>query len=93
MKFRRTVTINEYVLGYVENMEIHEVKRVEKTGRLGREIPKQLSKETGKRIMILNTIKHQKAYECSLEDFLSIATEVEDENEPRIADAMDEETL
>lgn len=90
MKFRRTVTINEYVLGYVENMEIHEVKRVEKTGRLGRRIPKELSNETGHRIIVLNTIKHQKTYECTLEDFLSISTEVTEEPEERTADPMDE---
>lgn len=93
MKFRRTVTINEYVLGYVENMEIHEVTRVEKTGRLGRAIPKQLSNETGKRVILLNTIKHQKTYECSLDDFLSIAKEVTEEPDARVADAIDEETL
>lgn len=75
MKFTRTVKFNEYVIGYVDNMEIHEVKRVEKTGRLGRAILAEVTKECGHKAIILNTIVHEKRYECSLEDFLTIATE------------------
>lgn len=91
MKFTRTVKFNEYVLGYVENMKIHEVKRVEKTGRLGRAILKELGEETGHKIIVLNTIQHEKRYECGLEEFLAIAKEVP--LEERVADAMDDETL
>ena len=72
MKFTRTVKFNEYVIGYVDNMEIHEVKRVEKTGRLGRAILAEVTKECGHKAIILNTIVHEKHYECSL----TIATEV-----------------
>lgn len=76
MKFTRTIRFNEYVIGYVDNMEIHEVKRVEKIGRLGRAILAEVTKECGHKAIILNTIVHERPYECSLEDFLSIATEV-----------------
>lgn len=76
MKFTRTVKYNEYVIGYVDNMEIHEVTRVEKVGRLGRKILADLTKETGHKCIVLNTIPHDKRYECSLEDFLSVATEI-----------------
>ena len=35
-----------------------------------------IAKECGHKAIILNTIVHEKRYECSLEDFLTIATEV-----------------
>lgn len=76
MKFTRTVKYNEYVIGYVDNMEIHEVTRLEKVGRLGRKVLADLTKETGHKCIVLNTIQHDKRYECSLEDFLSVAKEI-----------------
>lgn len=76
MKFTRTVKFTEYVIGYVDNMEIHEVTRVEKVGRLGRSVLAEVTKECGHKAIVLNTIKHEKRYECSLEKFLEIATEI-----------------
>lgn len=76
MKFTRTVKFKTYVLGYVENMEIHEVTRVTKTGRLGRDIIKEVGKECGHKVIVLNTIESDKRYECELDDFLEIAKEV-----------------
>lgn len=78
MKITRTIKFAEYILGYIENMELHEVIRIEKVGRLGRNILKEESEKCGHKLMVLNTIEHEKKYECSLEDFLSVATEVKE---------------
>ena len=79
MKITRTIKFAEYVLGYIENMELHEVTRIEKVGRLGRNILKEESEKCGHKLMILNTVEHEKKYECTLEDFLSVAKEIKED--------------
>lgn len=76
MKITRTIKFKEYALGYLEKLEVHEVRRIEKAGRLNRNIIKEESEKCGHKLMILDTIEKERRYECSLEDFLSIAKEI-----------------
>ena len=64
------------VHGYLEKLEVHEVRRIEKVGRLSRDIIKEESEKCGHKLMILDTIEKERRYECSLEDFLSVAREI-----------------
>lgn len=43
MKITRTIKFKEYILGYLEKLEVHEVRRIEKAGRLSRDIIKEES--------------------------------------------------
>ena len=76
MKITRTIKFKEYILGYLEKLEVHEVRRIEKAGRLSRDIIKEESEKCGHKLMILDTIEKERRYECSLEDFLSVAREI-----------------
>ena len=76
MKITRTIKFKEYILGYLEKLEVHEVQRIEKAGRLSRDIIKEESEKCGHKLMILDTIEKERRYECSLEDFLSVAREI-----------------
>ena len=76
MKITRTIKFKEYILGYLEKLEVHEVRRIEKVGRLSRDIIKEESEKCGHKLMILDTIEKERRYECSLEDFLSISKEI-----------------
>lgn len=76
MKIIRTIKFKEYILGYLEKLEVHEVRRIEKAGRLSRDIIKEESEKCGHKLMILDTIEKERRYECSLEDFLSVAREI-----------------
>lgn len=76
MKITRTIKFKEYILGYLEKLEVHEVRRIEKVGRLSRDIIKEESEKCGHKLMILDTIEKERRYECSLEDFLSVAREI-----------------
>lgn len=76
MKITRTIKFKEYILGYIEKMQIYEVRRIERVGRLSRDIIKEESEKCGHKLMILDTNEKEKRYECSLEDFLSVAKEI-----------------
>ena len=76
MKITRTIKFKEYILGYLEKLEVHEVRRIEKVWRLSRDIIKEESEKCGHKLMILDTIEKERRYECSLEDFLSVAREI-----------------
>ena len=80
MKITRTIKFKEYILGYLEKLEVHEVRRIEKAGRLSRDIIKEESEKCGHKLMILDTIEKERRYECSLEDFLSVARDTEEKN-------------
>ena len=45
MKITRTIKFKEYILGYLEKLEVHEVRRIEKVGRLSRDIIKEESEK------------------------------------------------
>ena len=57
MKITRTIKFKEYILGYLEKLEVHEVRRIEKAGRLSRDIIKEESEKCGHKLMILDTIE------------------------------------
>lgn len=50
MKITRTIKFKEYILGYLEKLEVHEVRRIEKVGRLSRDIIKEESEKCGHKL-------------------------------------------